>query len=572
MYLDYFTLAALVDELQAALGGGRIQDLLDVDDTGLGLEIYAGRQRRWLYLSADNRAPRLYLAPQRLRRGLDSPLPVGLLARRFVEGGRLERISQPPWERVVQFDVAGPEGEVQLVVEPMERRSNILLLRDGVILECMRRVHAHENRMRTSLPAHPYKPPPPQRGKLDPLQPGEEELRALLAAVDDPRLRTRQFLSATLLAVSPLLAREAVHRSGAPADQRAQEADAAALWPALRSILEPLAARDWQPGLAADETGPQAFSVYPLRCQPGWRPTETINAALVAWYAAAHGADAYRAAKQPVGQALQQARKRLEARRRAMQGSMADDGECERLRQSGELLLAHQYAIAPGQDELRAPYDPEGPELVVRLDTGLTPLENARRYFARYEKSRRAQRELPALLRQTDAQLQTLEQLTCDLELASSRPDIDEVQAALQALGMWRGRPRSGPGGQRSVPLRHVTPDGFVIQVGRNSRQNEMVTFERARAADLWLHARGVPGAHALIRDDGREIPDRVIERAAALAAWFSAQRGERRVAVDVTRRRHVRRMRGAGPGMVSYRNERTLRVRPRSPDSLARH
>lgn len=572
MYLDYFTLAALVDELQAALTGGRIQDLLDVDDTGLGLEIYAARKRHWLYLSADRRAPRLHLAPQRLRRGLDSPLPIGLLARRYVEGGRLERISQPRWERVVQFDIAGPEGDVQLVVEPMERRSNILLLRDGVILECMRRVHAHENRMRTSLPAHPYQPPPPQRGKLDPLQTGEEELRDLLAAVDDPRQRTRQFLCATLLAVSPLLAREAVHRSGAEAGQRARDADAAALWPALRSILEPLAARDWQPGLAVDEAGPTAFSVYPLHCEAGWRPTESINAALVAWFAAANGADAYRSARQPVAQALRAARERVAARRRALQRSLKDDGECESLRQSGELLLAHQYSIAVGQDELRAQYEPEGPELVIPLDVGLTPLENARRYFTRYEKSRRAQRDLPALLRQTAAQLQTLDQLACDLELAGSRPDIDEVQAALQSLGMWRGRPRPRPGGQRSAPLRHVTPDGYVIQVGRNSRQNEELTFARARGADLWLHARGVPGAHVVIRDDGREIPDRVIERAAGLAAWFSAQRGERRVAVDVTRRRHVRRLRGAGPGMVSYRNERTLRVPPRSPESLERH
>ena len=193
MYLDYFTLAALVDELQSLLPGGRIQDVLDVDATGLGLEIYAGRRRHWLYLSADPGQPRLYLAPERLRRGPDKPTPLCLLLRRYVEGGRLERISQPAWERVVLLHVAGPEGDVQLIVEPMERRSNVLLVRDGVILDCLRRVHPAENRVRSSLPAHPYQPPPPQRGKHDPLQLTLDDLGRLLAEDSSRDQNTRRF-------------------------------------------------------------------------------------------------------------------------------------------------------------------------------------------------------------------------------------------------------------------------------------------------------------------------------------------------------------------------------------------
>ena len=572
MYLDFFTLAALVEELQAQLVGGRIQDVLDVDETGLGLEIYAQRKRHWLYLSADNRVPRLHLLPDRLRRGLNKPLPVGLLLRRYVEGGRLTQISQPPWERVVQFDIAGPEGAVQIVVEPMERRSNVLLLQDGVILECLRRVHADENRMRTSLPSHDYAPPPPQRGRHDPLKLSMDELRSMLAQNENPKRRTHQLLSGGLLGVSPLLAKEAVFRSGAAVNQRAQDARAEDLLPALRSLLEPLAARDWQPGLAGEVEQPTAFSVYPLQSVPDWRPTASVNEALVAWYGAVTGKDAYQAAKLPVAEALRAARARLEARQAALQRSLTDERERERLRQSGELLLAYQYTLAPGQTELRAQYDPDGPELVIPLETGLTPLENAQRYFTRYEKAKRALKDVPRLLRQTTRQLQTLVQLECDLELASSWPDINEVQSALQTQGLSRGGRAVRPGGERSAALRLVTPDGFVVWVGRNSRQNEQVTFERGTGADLWLHARGMPGAHVIVRDDGRPVPEPVIEQAAALAAWFSPQRDEARVPVDVTQRRHVRRIRGAGQGMVSYRNERTLMVRPLSLETFKRH
>ncbi|MCE2490460.1 MAG: NFACT family protein [Anaerolineae bacterium] len=568
MYLDFFTLAALVDEFQSILPGGRIQDVLDVDATGLGLEIYAQRRRHWLYLSADSRQPHLYLAPDRLRRGPDQPSPTGLLLRRYVEGGRLERISQPAWERVVLLDFSGPEGDVQLVVEPMERRSNILLLRDGVILDCVRRVHPGDNRVRSSLPAHPYHPPPPQRGKLDPLQIAQDDLGGLLADSANQGRSTRRLLSARLLGVSPLLAREVVFRSSAPADQLAGDARPEDLWSALRSVLEPLAGRNWQPGLAGDSEGLRAFSVYRLHCEPDWRPVESINVALSTWYLAHSGPDSYRAAKQPVAEALGEARLRLKARANSLQRSLTDDGERERLRQSGELLLAWQYALSPGQDELRAQYETDGPELVIPLDSTRTPLENAQRYFARYEKAKRALKDVPKLLRGTKAQLQSLEQLACDLELAGSRPDIEDVQAALQAMGLWRGKRNVRETRQRSSALRLQTQDGFVIRVGRNSRQNEQVTFERAAGADLWLHARGVPGAHVLVRNDGRPVPELVLEQAAGLAAWFSPQRHERSVAVDVTARRHVRRIQGAGPGVVSYRNERTLRVRPRPPEA----
>jgi predicted ribosome quality control (RQC) complex YloA/Tae2 family protein len=41
-------------------------------------------------------------------------------------------------------------------------------------------------------------------------------------------------------------------------------------------------------------------------------------------------------------------------------------------------------------------------------------------------------------------------------------------------------------------------------------------------------------------------------------------------VEVDVTRRRHVRKIKGSGPGMVTYRNERTIAVTPAAESDLS--
>jgi len=571
MYLDAFTVSALVDEFMDVLAGGRIQDSIDVDETGLGLEIYGAHRRRYLYLSADPQTPRVHLVPDKLRRGTQRPTNVGLLFRRYVEGGTVEHISQPPWERILMIDVVGPEGPVTIVVEPMERRSNLLLLQNGIILDCMRRVGPDENRYRVSLPQHPYVPPPPQTGKLDPTRAQVEAMLGLFALVDDPKRKAFQVLTSGFLGVSPLMAREVVFRAGGQSDARASAADPEAVHAALSALVAPLSRREWQPGVVDDSGRISAYSVYPVTYMDGWRKTETLSEALSLFYGGAVGEDTYNAAKEPLREALGEAQARLRGKLASLERSMTDDAERETLRQSGELILAYQYGLAPGQTELRAAYDVDRPELVIPIDPSKTPLENAQRYFERYNKAKRALDDVPGLIDDTRGELDYLTQLLTDLELSANWPEIDDVQQTLQVKGYWRGkaRPRM-TGAAKSAPLRIVHKDGYVIWVGRNSRQNEIVTFEKGSPVDWWLHARDVAGAHVIVKNDGRAIPDSVFEQAAALAAYYSASRNEARVVVDVTQRKHVRKIKGGGPGMVTYRNEETRTVTPRGEREFA--
>jgi len=90
------------------------------------------------------------------------------------------------------------------------------------------------------------------------------------------------------------------------------------------------------------------------------------------------------------------------------------------------------------------------------------------------------------------------------------------------------------------------------------------VTFDVGQADDLWLHARGVPGAHVILRTNGSTAPDEIVERAARLAAWHSAARTAGSVEVDVAPRRYVKKIPNAPAGLVRYTNERTVRVTPR--------
>jgi predicted ribosome quality control (RQC) complex YloA/Tae2 family protein len=172
-----------------------------------------------------------------------------------------------------------------------------------------------------------------------------------------------------------------------------------------------------------------------------------------------------------------------------------------------------------------------------------------------------------SLLVKDNLALRDLEQVETDLKLAASRPEIDEVWAALIEAGHLRAKKGKGRRAARSQPISVTSPDGYTILVDRNSRQNDEVTFRRAKSDDWWFHARGVPGAHVIVRSQGGPLPPDTLRRAAQLAAYYSQKRTEADVLVDYTQRRHVRRIPRAAPGLVTYSQEKTVRVVPTGPD-----
>jgi predicted ribosome quality control (RQC) complex YloA/Tae2 family protein len=143
--------------------------------------------------------------------------------------------------------------------------------------------------------------------------------------------------------------------------------------------------------------------------------------------------------------------------------------------------------------------------------------------------------------------------------------EIDAAVAAAREAGLIAKTRRvsKNPSGLHT-PREFTSRDGFTILVGKNARQNEEITFRRARADDAWLHARNAAGAHVVIVRAGREIPETTITEAAQLAAYYSAARGDTRVDVIVAPRRNVQRVHGGRAGMVTVRGEKVLTVTPR--------
>jgi len=568
MYFDSLTTAAVADELREKVLGGRVQRVVQVDPLSLGLEIFAHGTRRQLLASAQAQHPRLYLVDYKVRRGVETVTPLLLMARKHLEGARLVEVEQPPFERLLRLGFAGAQGKVVLLMELIERRANLILLRGDRILDAAQRVRPDMNRYRTIMPGQAYTYPPPQR-KLDPTDVTEFQLRQLLKANPDRPLW--RVLVDGIAGISPLFARELVFRATGRTQTRAQQCDRVTpLLDTFEEALIPYWEHDWQANVIRDKEGQvTAFAPYPPTHLGRPEPAQSISQALGLYYTPLLGTEAYQAAKAPLEKAIKKARKRIGRKRDSLARQVPNPAALEKIRQKAELVLAYAATIEPGQTELQAQYDPAGPPLKIVLNPKRSPVENAQALFKDYEKRKRATANVPQRLATADLEMSYLEQLATDLALAENWPDIDEVRESLQAAGFLSQAPLTRPRGSASAPLRVVSDDGLVIFVGRNSRQNEMVTFKRAAPNDLWLHAQGVPGGHVIIKSGGRPVPDRTLRQAAQLAAGYSAARDELDVPVDVVERKRVRRVKGsqAKPGLVTHTGAETLRVVPKTQD-----
>ena len=546
---DAVTLAAVADELNGKILHGRVQEVVQLDALAFGFEIYAQHARHYLYVSAHPDDARVHLVSQKLRGSGETPTSFLLLLRKYAYGALVDSIASLPNERVLklQFDHA-EEGISVLVVETIGRYANLILVdAGGSVMDALKRVPATINRARVVLPKHAYAPPPPQ-AKFAPNQIGAHDLARVLADAQGRGAPLWQLLVKSIAGVSPLLAREIEHRVSRSS---AEFPGAPELLETLSNLMHP----PWQPSVAYEDGDPTAFAPYPITQFLNHQSFSSISAAIEAFYGAP---DSYAAAKEPLRAALAAARDKLARKRDALVQALPSAEEIERLRVCGETVLTYAAQVTPGQETLVA--ETEIGRLKILLNPNLSAVENAQKYFSGYHRGKDAAARVPALLTAAQAEVEYADQMLNDLELAENRAEVDAVvQAAREAGLIVHQKPRSKV--PPSEPRVFQSRDGFTILIGKNARQNEEITFRRAKPDDLWLHARHVAGAHVVIIRAGREVPESTVQEAGALAAQFSQARGDSRVDVILAPRRNVHRVRGGRTGMVAVKESRTITV-----------
>jgi predicted ribosome quality control (RQC) complex YloA/Tae2 family protein len=239
-------------------------------------------------------------------------------------------------------------------------------------------------------------------------------------------------------------------------------------------------------------------------------------------------------------------------------------------RRTGDLVKANLGRIRRGMREVTVTeWTEEGArEVRVSLDPALSPRENVERHYRRYRRIVESAARVAARQAEVRARAESLRALVARVEAAGTE-DLARLEKEARRLG-------AGPRAIRPARRRREEPaapyrtfrslSGAALFVGRGAAENDALTLRVARGNDLWLHARGVAGAHVVVRLEKGKAPDQdAFLDAAHLAVHFSDARGAPQADVAYTRVKHVRKPRGAAPGAVTYSQEKVvlLRVEP---------
>ena len=240
-------------------------------------------------------------------------------------------------------------------------------------------------------------------------------------------------------------------------------------------------------------------------------------------------------------------------------------GNREQLRICGDLLHANLYRIERGAEyaDVENYYDENGAVMRIKLNPAISPAANAQRYYKEYQKAKTAETVLAEQIEKGQAELEYLESVADAVNRSDSERELSQIREELTEQGYLRQPRGKQQKLQKLPPKEYTTSDGFTVLVGRNNRQNDLLTLKTASKTDLWFHTKDIHGSHVILKTDGRQPGEKALLEAARLAAYHSKARESSNVPVDYTLVKYVSKPAGAKPGMVIYVNNKTLYVDP---------
>lgn len=567
MPMDGLTIGFMARELDALLKGGRIDKITQPEKDTVILLIRAGNENHRLLLCASPNNARFHLTRLSFPNPLEPP-SLCMLLRKQLTGGRVLSLRQIGGDRVVHLDLdtvdeMGDHVRRTLILEIMGRHSNLILVSgEGRVLEAARHVGIEVNRVRQIQPGLTYVPPPPQ-DKLDPDAMETRTLEEKLSAAGNVSLA--KALAASVCGLSGIAAQELAYRVLEPGQDRSDELHSVSV--RLRDLFRRLPDMADPRVLEADDgTVTEIFAFPYLSRNPDLqKPCAHLSEAIEMYFGIRDRQDRINQKSASMVRLLKGQIERCEKKLALQEEELASAARMDEYRFMGDLINANLYRLKKGmeQAELQDWSDPEGGTVTIPLDIRLTPVQNAQRYFKKYQKARSARLTAAEQKVYTLEELEYLEGTLLDVGKCVGESELEEIRHDLIRAGYMkkstnRRQQRALP---KSKPYRYLSVDGIEILVGKNAVQNESLTFS-ARPDEIWLHAKDMPGSHVIIRTE-EPIPDTTLRQAAQLAAWYSKGQRSSSVPVDYTRRRWVKKISGAAPGKVSYTNQHTVYITP---------
>lgn len=574
MAFDGIVIANIVSELNDTLLDGRISKIAQPEKDELLLTIKAAeRKQHRLLISAGASLPLIYLAGEAKTSPMTAP-NFCMLLRKHLNSAKILSITQPGLERVIQFKIQhlNELGDLcikYLNVEIMGKHSNIIFCtQDGKIIDSIKHISSLVSSVREVLPGRDYFIPMTQN-KKDPFTLSFDEFQCEILRKP---MEIGKALYSGITGLSPLIAGELCHRSSIDSDRHTSSLDENEilhLFKNLERLMDEIKEKHFHPAIVFQHGIPLEFSSVPLTCYGDYssssdgkepvyesREYDSISRLLEDYYAVKNTVTRIRQKsvdlRKVVSNALDKSRRKYDLQKKQLK----DTEKRDKFKIYGELINTYGYELSDGAKSLTCLNYYTNEEITIPLDNTLSPSENSKKFFDKYNKLKRTFEAVSRQLTETEEEIRHLESISASLDIARKEEDLVQLKEELVEYGYMKRRSTKGkkaPKSPVSKPLHYISSDGYHMYVGKNNFQNDELTFKLAEGNDWWFHAKGIAGSHVIVKSGGQELPDRVFSEAGSLAAYYSKGRDSDKVEIDYIEKKHVKKPSGGKPGFVVY-------------------
>ena len=548
-------------DIRERLIGGRIYKIYQPEQDEINLVVKNHGTTYRLMLNASATLPLVYFLEENKLNPPTAP-NFCMLLRKHIGNGRIVGVEQPDFERIIillieHLDEMGDLCRKKLSIELMGKHSNIIFMEnDGRIIDSIKRIGAQISSVREVLPGYDYVLPPNE--KMNPFEVTEDCFKNVFL---EKSMSIEKAIYTSITGFSKLIANELCYEAGIDGNfstDSLADNNKDVLWKHFQALIARMQEGNYTPIIVYHNELPVAFSAVPLSMYEDLtiEKLEDISAVLYTFYSEKDTYSRIHQKSTDLRKVLSTAVERTSKKYDIQRKQLKDTEKRDKYRIYGELLQTYGYEIQPGDKNITVLNYYDNQEITIPLDENLTPVENANKYFSKYNKLKRTYEASLSLVEESKATLDHLLSLQNSMEIASSEADLAEIKEEMILAGLVKAKvsKKTGVKAEKSKPLHYISSDGFHMYVGKNNLQNDRLTFKTAEPKDLWFHAKEMPGSHVIVKLEGAEdVPDATYEEAARLAAYYSSGRTSPKVEIDYTRRGNLKKPPQSNPGYVIY-------------------
>lgn len=562
---DLITLNALAKELNEKIRGAKIQKITQPEKDEIRLFIHTISKNDCLVISCNSQVPRCHLTKVKTDTPLVAPA-FCMLLRKYITNATIEGVSIYNSDRIIRIQISARDelkdiNTYFLYVEIMSRYSNIIFTdKNNIILDAVKKIPLTlENNSHIVMHGSEYSP--------------LEQDRESFMTSDFSFLKKftggdlHQFILDNVTGFAGISVSEILNRVGLSDDISSPLNDNDI--ENIKSFIERIKNINndelFTP-CVIDSKGVYPF-IYSV-INKDVKKYDSMNDAFDALLSKEDDDIRLKARLKTLTTATKRFKGRVERRIIDSKQKIQATKDMENYRRFGDLIINNIYLIKKGDTTLNCIDYETNENVSIELDKRFTPSQNAKNFYTKYNKQKRAKEFLTKKLEEDETLYKYITSIEDELNNVTKNTNYNPIEQELiniGALKLPKENAKKRVHNPRPDPITSYNVKGFQVLVGSNNIQNDELTFKIASSTDIWMHLKDEHGRHTIIITNGKEVPDDVI----LIAAQITASTKTTKMAVDYTQRRNVRRMPGGLPGLVNYTNYKTVYVDPDSHSEL---